>query len=97
MARLCWMRKAAVDLHLAVVVHPGHAEHQHALGLDQALEQAVGQVLRVLRDVGPEAFHDLGHGLQVLGLSGVALGDIGQETLGGGVLHSNPSIFQIGA
>ena len=30
--------EAAVDLDLALVVHPGDAEHDHALGLDDALE-----------------------------------------------------------
>ncbi len=32
---------AAIDLHLALVVHPGNAEHDDALGLDQALQQAL--------------------------------------------------------
>ena len=29
--------ETAVDLHFTFVVHPGHAEHNHALGLDHAL------------------------------------------------------------
>jgi hypothetical protein len=36
---------------------------------------------------GPEAFHDLGDGLQVLRLSRVALGNIGKEVVNGGVFH----------
>ena len=30
--------EAAIDLHLALVVHPRHAEHNHALGFDHALQ-----------------------------------------------------------
>ena len=40
---------AAVDLHLAVVVHPGRRGTDDALGLDQAVQQAVLGVLRVAR------------------------------------------------
>jgi hypothetical protein len=63
---------AAIDLHLALVVHPGHAEHDDALGLDQALQQAVLGIARMLLDEGPQALHDFGDGLQKLGLARVA-------------------------
>ena len=36
--------EAAVDLDLALVVHPGHAEHDLALGLHDALQDAGGLI-----------------------------------------------------
>ncbi len=81
------MLVAAVHLHLALVVHPGHAEHDHALGFDQSVEESMLGVALVLGDEGPEALHDLAHGLQELGLAGVALFDVGQELLEGLVFH----------
>jgi hypothetical protein len=74
---------AAVDLHLATVVHPRDAEGDRALGLDQPVEEGVLRIALVGRDEGPQALHDLGHGLQKLGLAGVALFDVGQELLEG--------------
>ena len=41
--------EAAVDLDLALVVDPGHAEHDHALGLDDALEDLVRRGTRGAR------------------------------------------------
>jgi hypothetical protein len=37
---------AAIDLDLAAVIDPRHPEHHHALGLDQAVEQAVLGIAR---------------------------------------------------
>ena len=79
--------ETAVYMHGAVVVLPAHAELDGALGLDQALQQAVLCVLGVLFNEGPQAFHDLGHGLQELGLAGVALGNMVKELAYGRVLH----------
>ena len=67
---------APVDLHAAVVVHPRHAEHDDALGLHQALQQAVLGVAGVFFNEGPQAFHHLGDSLQKLGLPRVAKGDV---------------------
>ena len=39
---------AAVDLHLAMVVDPRHAEHDDALGFDQAVQQAMLGIFRML-------------------------------------------------
>jgi hypothetical protein len=54
---------AAVDLHLAVAVRPGHAEHDHALRLGHALEDLGLLVFGVLLDVRPDRLGDLRHGL----------------------------------
>ena len=63
---------AAVDLDLAAVVHPGHPEDDDPLRLHQAVEQAVLGVAGVLLDVGPQALHHFGDGLQEFGLGGIA-------------------------
>ena len=65
---------AAVDLHLALVVHPGHTEGDDPLGLHQALDQAGLLVLGVLFHQGLDALQHLDHRLQELGLVGVAPG-----------------------
>ena len=59
----------AVDLDFAPVINPGHAEHDGALGLDQAVKQPMLGVLGMLFNVGPEAFHHFGRGLKVFGLT----------------------------
>src|SRR5699024_2079295 len=65
---------AAVDLHLALIVHPGHTEGDDPLGLDQTLDQAGLLVLGVLFHQGLDALQHLLHSLQELRLVGVALG-----------------------
>ena len=65
---------AAVDLHLALIVHPGHTEGDDPLGLDQALDQAGLLILGVLFHQGLDALQHLPHSLQELRLVGVALG-----------------------
>jgi hypothetical protein len=79
---------AAVDLHLAVVVDPRHAEHDHALGLDQAVQQALLGVSGVGSDEGPQAFHHFRDGLQELRLARVAGFDVGEEIVNRCVLHA---------
>ena len=64
---------AAVDLDLTGVVHPGHTEHDDALGLDKALDQAGLLVLGVGSHNGLQALEDLLNSLQKLLLLGVAL------------------------
>ena len=62
---------AAVDVPLVVVVLPGHAELDGALGLDHALQQAGLLILGVGVDDGLQRGQDLLNGLQKLGLVGV--------------------------
>ena len=65
---------AAVDLHLAVVVDPRHAEQHGALGLDDALDDAVLFQLRPRLNDGLQALEYLFDRLQKFLLLGVALG-----------------------
>ena len=60
----------AVDLDLAFVVEPGHAEHHHALGLHQALHHR--DQLRPLLEHRHQRLKHLLYGLQELGLRRVA-------------------------
>jgi hypothetical protein len=78
---------ATVDLHRAVVVHPGHAEHDDALGLHQALQQAVIGVAGMLFDERPQALHHFRDRLEEFRLTGVALSYLRQEAAYGLVLH----------
>ena len=64
---------AAVDVHNALVVHPGDAELDHALRLDEALEQGGLLPLGVLVHDQLQGLKDLAHGLQELRLVSVAL------------------------
>ena len=64
---------AAVDLYLTGIVHPRHTEHNHALGLDQALNQTGLLILRMSRNNGLQALKDFLNRLQKLLLLGVAL------------------------
>ena len=67
---------AAVDLHLAVVVHPGDAEQQAALRLHNPVDDAgFGQPL-VLLHHGLEGFQHLADGLEKLRLVGILPADI---------------------
>ena len=59
---------AAVDLNLALVVNPGHAELDGALRLDDALQYTGLLVLRVLLDNRLQGLEDLANGLQELRL-----------------------------
>ena len=54
---------ATVDLHLAFVVNPGHAELDHALRLDEALQNAVLFVFGVLGNDRLEGVEHLVDGL----------------------------------
>ncbi len=74
---------ATVDAHLALVVDPGYAEHDGALGLDHALKNAGLQVVWVGFEEGPEAADDLFYGLVELGLVGVALLNTGKKGVNG--------------
>ena len=75
---------ATVDLDLAGVIHPRHAEHDDALGLDEALQQGCLLILGVGVQRGLDGAEDLGRGLEELGLLGVALLELRQDLLGVG-------------
>ena len=63
----------AVDLNLALVIDPGHTEHDDALGLDKALDQAGLLVLGVGSHNGLQALEDFLNSLQEFFLFGVTL------------------------
>ena len=63
--------EAAVDLDFALVINPRNAELDDALGLDDALEDLCFLVFRMRLDDRLEGVHDLGDGLDELGLIGV--------------------------
>ena len=65
---------AAVDAVVALVVHPRHAELNHALGLDDTLQDGVLFVLGFRGDHRLQRTEDFGHGLKELFFVGV-LGD----------------------
>ena len=64
---------AAVDVVLAVVIHPGHAELDGALGLDHPLQQAGLLIFGMRVDHRAEGRENLFNGLQKLRLIGVLL------------------------
>ena len=68
---------AAVDLHLALVIYPGHPEAHHALGLHEGLDDAVGLVLGVFIHNEIQALQDFQDGLVELFLIGVPGDDLG--------------------
>ena len=65
--------EAAVDVDFAEVVHPGHAELNHALGLDDALEDLRLDVFRMALHDGAEGHCDFLDRLQELRFVGIAL------------------------
>ncbi|ETH51351.1 glutamate/leucine/phenylalanine/valine dehydrogenase [Bordetella pertussis H973] len=73
--------EGAVDLGLALVIGPADTELDHAFGLDQAFQQGVLGVMRVLLDEGPEAQHDLLDCLHEFGLLRIARGNPAQEVV----------------
>ena len=62
-----------------VVVLPGHAELNGALGLDHALQQSSLLILGVSVDDGLQRGQNLLHSLQKLGLVGVLRFGVGQD------------------
>ena len=68
---------AAVDLHLAGVVNPGHPEHHDALRLNDAFDQTVLFDFGAGRHDGFERFKNFLNRLQKLLLLGIALGKTG--------------------
>src|SRR5450756_518162 len=70
---------ALVDLDLALVVDPGHAEHDDPLRLGDALEDLGLAVLRLLVEHGLEGLRNLHDGLMELRLTGVLGPEFGHE------------------
>ncbi|SLH49457.1 Uncharacterised protein [Mycobacteroides abscessus subsp. abscessus] len=68
--------ETAVDLHAPLVVDPGHAEDDLALGLAQPPQDGAVGVLGVLGHDRAEAFQYLEGGLMELDLAGVAPQDL---------------------
>jgi hypothetical protein len=71
----------AVDLGLAAVIGPAHAELDHAFRFHQTLEYGMLGVVGVLLDERPETQHHLLDGLHELRLLRVARGDATQEVV----------------
>ncbi|MNV02192.1 hypothetical protein D3C71_924220 [compost metagenome] len=81
----------AIDVGLALVVGPCHAELNHPLRFDQPLQQPMLRVLRVALQEGPQAVGHFLHCLQELGLVGITLGHMGQEVVGATVVQEHSS------
>ena len=64
---------AAVDLHMALVIGPGHTELDCALGLDQTFQHAVGLILWMPFHHGFQAGENFTNSLQEFRLVAVAL------------------------
>ena len=67
---------AAVDLNIAVIIHPGDPELNDALGLHKALQQRVLLPLGMLVDHEFQRFEHFPHGLQKFRLMSVTLLDL---------------------
>ena len=79
---------------IAVVVHPDHAEGEHALGLYDPVEQVGLLILGVLIHHGGDGGEDLLHGLNKLGLVAVFPLDGLDDTFDVGIhLDVPPQIF----
>ena len=81
---------AAVDLHLAAVVHPWDAELDDAFGLDEALDKPGLLPFGVLVDDQLQRLEDLAHGLKEFRLVPVAALHICVHSLQIFVCHSFP-------
>ena len=68
--------KAAVDLHLAPVVLPGHAKDDLPLGLADALDDLVFGIRRMLREHRTERLDHFLDGLMKLRLAGIPADDL---------------------
>ena len=86
---------AGVGVVLALVVHPAHAEGEHALGLHDAAQQVRLLVLRVLVDHGRQGGQDLLHGLHEFRLAGMLLLDVVNDTFHISVHNSFSILFNL--
>ena len=79
---------AAVHMVLALVVDPGHTEHDRALGLGDALKDALGLVLGLGIDEGTDRLENLFCSLKELGLPRIASFEVVENLLYVGVHHA---------
>ncbi|MPN25897.1 hypothetical protein SDC9_173318 [bioreactor metagenome] len=70
---------ATIHLNLASIVHPGDPEFNRTLRLGKPLKQTRLLVFGMLADDGLKALENLFHGLQELGLIGIAFLDFLQD------------------
>ena len=66
---------------LAGIIHPRYAEHHHALGLDDTLQNLHLDQLGIFQNVGSNTLHNLVHGLVELSLARVLGHDVSHETV----------------
>ena len=71
--------ETAVDLELALVVDPGHPEHDDALGFHDALQNLVLGILGILGDEPIQGFEDLPDRLMELQLARVLCLDLFEQ------------------
>ena len=71
--------ESAVDLHFALIVHPRHTEHYHALGFNDALHDLLLAQIRVRHDHRRYTFHYFADGLVKLLLARVFLNQVGHK------------------
>lgn len=79
---------ATVDLRHAAVINPRHAEHDDALRLDDALQQRLFGIARMLREKAFQTGKDFLHCLMKDGLAGVALLNTGEQIAQDGLGYS---------
>ena len=70
---------AGIDLHLALVVHPDHLEGEAAVGLHDALGNAVGLEFGMLVVGLLDGHEDLAYGLQVFAFAGMTALELRHE------------------
>jgi len=63
--------ESAVDLNIALVVEPWHAEHDDPLGLDNSFEQTRRLILGVFRKDQPQGIEHFLHRLVEFGFGGI--------------------------
>jgi len=81
--------EAAVYVDVALIVLPGDAELDDALGLDQALHDALGDIGRLGGHDGIERLQHLAHGLMKFGLRGIAADDAFHQSVQIGILKTH--------
>ena len=68
--------EAAVNLHLALIVHPGYTEHYHALGFNHTLKHFLLTHIRIRHHYGRNTLHYFANRLMKLILTGVLLNQV---------------------
>ena len=73
--------ETAVDLYFALIVHPRHAEHDHALGFNDALHHFLLTQIRVCHDHRSYALYYFANSLMKLLLARVLTNEFGHKTV----------------